>query len=86
MSPELLAVIGSVNILLLSIIAYFFKGLVDGTNDIKLKLGILITKHDNTEKTAERNTRELEKFRDRLHKLEAQTLQVMALIEEYSKE
>lgn len=79
MSPEILAVIGSLNILLLSAIAYFFRGLVEGTNDIKLKLGILITKHDNTEKTAEKNAIAIER-------LKVEVLQLKIYIEECTKE
>lgn len=79
MSPEVLAAIGSLIILLLSANAYFFKGLVDSTNDIKLKLGILIAKHDNTEKTAEKNAIEIER-------LKVEVLQLKIYIEECTKE
>lgn len=79
MSTELLGLLGSLNIIMLSVIAYFFRGLVDGTNEIKLKLGILITKHDNTEKTADKNAAEIEK-------LKADILQLKLIVEKYINE
>lgn len=86
MSPEFLAVIGSLNLLIISAVAYFFRGLVEGTNDIKLKLGILITKHANTEKTTEKNSVEIEKLKAQLVQNNLKILHLTSIIEEYSKE
>jgi exosome complex RNA-binding protein Rrp4 len=78
MSIELLTLLGSIISILLAVNGYFFKELVQSTNDIKLKLSILITKHDNTEDLTKRNAANLTNLNERLHSLEARLLKLEA--------
>ena len=82
----ILGVLGAFISIMLTVNAYFFKSLVESTNDIKLKLGVLITQHTNTEKTAVKNAEEIDRIRVRLHKLEGATLQTLNFIESYGED
>lgn len=50
--------------------------------DLNLKVSTVITKHDHTEKLAEKNSEELDKVRERLHSLEGGQAQLLHFIEE----
>ena len=53
--------------------------------DMNLKLSEVITKHDNTEYVARKNSEELDKFRERLHSLEGGQSQVLHFLEHETK-
>lgn len=76
MSIELLTILGGLISILLAVNGYFFKELVQSTNDIKLKLSILITKHDNTEELTRKNDATITHLGERLHALEARILKL----------
>lgn len=83
MTYEILAIVGSILIVLLSINAYFFKEMVNNTNEIRIRLEVWISKHSNTDKVAERNAADIANIRERLHKVEGGHLQLIQFIEDY---
>ena len=50
--------------------------------DMNIKLSTVITKHDNTEYVARKNSDELDKVRERLHSLEGGQAQVLIHLQE----
>ena len=71
MSYDEVKILGGFIAILLGVNGYFFKQLVSGTNDIKLQLAILITKHDNTEDLTRKNGISIASLNERIHVLEA---------------
>ena len=49
--------------------------------DMNIKLSTVITKHDNTEYVAKKNSEELDKVRERLHSLEGGQVQLLSHLE-----
>ena len=50
--------------------------------DMNIKLSTVITKHDNTEYIARKNSDEIDKVRERLHSLEGGQAQVLIHLQE----
>lgn len=66
--------------------AFFTRQTLKEITEVKLKLTELIVKHDATEERSKFNYRELEKTRERLHKVESDTRQLFELYKELTKE
>ncbi len=71
-----------------AILVMYFKDMKDDVKkmsssmtDMNIKLSTVITKHDHTEKLAEKNSEELDKVRERLHSLEGRQKQVLSYLE-----
>jgi hypothetical protein len=75
-----------------TVLVMYFK---DMKNDVKnmsssmiemnTKLTTVITKHDNTEYVAKKNSEELDKVRERLHSLEGGQQQLLTYLESQEK-
>jgi hypothetical protein len=85
MSYEFLTVIGAIIGVLLAVNGYFFKELVDSSNQIKLQLSILITKHDNTESITKMNAADIVNLREKLHNLEAKIINLNQVVKNLDK-
>lgn len=70
MSPELMSVLGSIIVALLSINAYFFKDIVKTLKKIELEVMKLTTKHDRIEKDVTYLMQENQSLRERMHTIE----------------
>jgi cell division protein FtsB len=68
-SPEVLAVIGSMIIILLGLNAFFIKELLDSLNQVKLQTAILIEKSTHSDKRMDSND-------DRLDALESEVVKL----------
>ena len=71
-----------------AILVMYFKDMKDDVKkmsssmtDMNIKLSTVITKHDNTEYVAKKNSDELDKVRERLHSLEGGQKQVLSYLE-----
>jgi len=53
--------------------------------EMNTKLTTVITKHDNTEYVAKKNSQELDKVRERLHNLEGSQQQLLVWLEQQEK-
>lgn len=53
--------------------------------DMNIKLSTVITKHDNTEYVAKKNSEEVDKVKQRLHSLEGGQTQVLIHLQEMNK-
>lgn len=69
-----LTILGSFISLLLIVNAYFTRKTLEKLNDVELRLVEYSTRHDATDERSRENTRELERTRDRLHKLEGSVI------------
>lgn len=61
------------------------KTMSTSMTDMNIKLSTVITKHDNTEYVAKKNSDELDKVRERLHSLEGGQAQVLIHLQETHK-
>jgi|VirMetMinimDraft_7_1064189.scaffolds.fasta_scaffold05604_4 cytochrome c-type biogenesis protein CcmE len=57
------------------------KTMSGSMTDMNIKLSTVITKHDNTEYVAKKNSEELDKARERLHSLEGGQAQLLVWLE-----
>ena len=71
-----------------AILVMYFRDMKDDVKkmsgsmtDMNIKLSTVITKHDNTEYVAKKNSEELDKVRERLHSLEGGQKQVLSHLE-----
>jgi len=71
-----------------AILVMYFRDMKDDVKkmsgsmtDMNIKLSTVITKHDNTEYVAKKNSDELDKVRERLHSLEGGQKQVLSHLE-----
>lgn len=71
-----------------AILVMYFKDMKDDVKkmsssmtDMNIKLSTVITKHDNTEYVAKKNSDDLDKVRERLHSLEGGQKQVLSYLE-----
>jgi len=71
-----------------ALLIMYFKDMKDDVKkmsgsmtDMNIKLSTVITKHDNTEYVAKKNSEELDKVRERLHSLEGGQKQVLSHLE-----
>ncbi len=83
MSYEILGVIGAILGVLLAINGYYFKEMSKNLLEMRIRLEVWISKHDNVEKVAEKNSADIINLKERLHKIEGGTLQVKQFIEDY---
>ena len=72
---HLVTVFGSVLAVLLAINGFFIRELVKSIYEARVRIEVLITKHDNVEKLAEKNSVDIVALNTRIHKLEALNLQ-----------
>ena len=86
MSYEFLGVIGAILGVLLAVNGYYFKEMSKNLFDIRIRLEVWVSKHDATEKIAERNSAEIANIKERLHKVEGGHLQIVQFIEDYYKD
>lgn len=86
MDNNTIIIIGSIVSLLLAINGYFIKQLVNSLFEVRIRVEVLISKHDSTEKIAEKNAADIVNLREKLHKIEGGYLQVIQFIEDYNKE
>lgn len=78
MSNELTAVIGGLITFLLSVNAYYFKDIVKTLTEIKVSLMQLSTEHINNVNLVNKHETEIDRLRERVHKIEGQSSQVLA--------
>ena len=86
MSFEALSVIGAILGILLAINGYYFKEMSKNLFEMRIRLEVWVSKHDATEKVAEKNAADVINLRERMHKMEGTHLQIMQFIEDYYKE
>jgi hypothetical protein len=83
MDDNALLITGSIISILLAINGFFIRELVKSLYEVKIRVEVLISKHDNTEKIAEKNAADIINIRERLHKTEGEILQIRKCIEDY---
>ena len=83
MDNNALLITGSIISILLAINGFFIRELVKSLYEVKIRVEVLISKHDNTEKIAEKNAADIINIRERLHKTEGEILQIRKCIEDY---
>jgi hypothetical protein len=77
-----LEVVGSVLTIVMGINGFFLKSVYSDMQFLKIELGKLIIKHDNTTKEAMENSREIYKLRERVHSLESGQSQLIKHFED----
>lgn len=55
--------------ILLAINAFFTRKTLEKISSVELKLAVLIQKHDATDERSRQNSKEIEKIKDYIHKL-----------------
>lgn len=83
MDDNALLITGSIISILLAVNGFFIRELVKSLYEVKIRVEVLISKHDNTEKIAEKNAADIINIRERLHKTEGEILQIRKCIEDY---
>lgn len=86
MNYEFLGVIGAILGVLLAVNGYYFKEMSKNLLEMRIRLEVWVSKHDNTEKQAEKNSADIANIRERLHKVEGGHLQILQFIEDYYKD
>jgi hypothetical protein len=81
MTPEILAVIGGLVTLGLTINAFFIKSLVDSVNDVKILTATLVQKSLTSEKDIAANTEKIEMLRTRTHDLGVEVHRILLKME-----
>ena len=86
MEVQVLAVVGALLTILMSVNAFYLKGVLSDLQFVKIELAKLITDHGNYKETVIDNRREVKSLRDRVHTLEGSQAQLLRFIEDYSKD
>jgi len=76
-------IIGSVLTVVMSINAFFLKGVYSDMQYIKIELAKLLTDHDNSKLLVSSHEKELKNLRERLHTIEGAQSQLIKFIEEH---
>lgn len=84
MTDQALLIVGSILTVVMSINAFFLKGVYSDMQFLKVELAKLITNHDNTKNDAMENSKEIYRLRERVHSLEGAQAQIIKFIEEHS--
>jgi hypothetical protein len=83
---ETMEVVGIVLAFVMSVNGWFLRGIYSDMQFVKIELAKLITGHDNTKETSDRNTIEINRLRERLHKIEGMEVQILHYIEQQEKQ
>jgi len=76
-------IIGSVLTVVMSINAFFLRGVYSDMQYIKIELAKLLTDHDNSKALVASHEIELKELRSRVHTLEGAQTQLIKFIEEF---
>lgn len=81
-----LIILGSFLTVLMSVNAFFLKDILNNLQDLKVELAKLYTDHNNYSNLVDRHDREIDKIRERMHKLEGGQLRLANHLEIEAKE